>query len=228
MSCQVNWHARAVQVSAPFGGPPGPVHSLPLYEGTSVEGNYLAFSTSGVGSIPPTLLDSQAVQRRGPPLTFGFVPTAWVDLDHSAWPWLFVGTSCPSETQRAHAGCSHLSVPSPISALAPFGYSACAIPPPWRGSRAQSFLALWKVGNLMFPLRVMAHAGSHLSGSSPLSTMASPLGLLSPASVPPLMRAKVHSTMYYPSIDLSFDRFGPLSLALAPYWLLGGHCPTEI
>ena len=55
-SCQVNWHAKTVQVSAPFGGPwpPGPIHRLPLYERTSVEGTYLAFSTSGVGFIPPT------------------------------------------------------------------------------------------------------------------------------------------------------------------------------
>ena len=42
-------------------------YRLPLYEGTSGEGAYLAFSTSGVGSIPPTSRNSQAVQRRRPP-----------------------------------------------------------------------------------------------------------------------------------------------------------------
>ena len=78
------------------------------------------------------------------------------------------------------------------------GYSACAVPPPWRGSRAQSFLP--------YGSSVPTEIQTRTWGLTP-SDLASPiLGLLSP--MPPSTRVKEHSTMYYPQIELSMIGLG--------------------
>ena len=73
----------------PQGDPPGPVHRIPLYDGTSFEGTYLFLFYLRQDAVPPALLDSQAVQRRGHPIvvsrvTFSFLSphSGYIDLDH--------------------------------------------------------------------------------------------------------------------------------------------------
>ena len=92
------------------------------------------------------------------------------------------------------------------------------IPPPWRGSMAQPSYLM----GTSFPLRFMAPLERSRPSVRPDKYHGAPPGLLSP--VPPSMRAKVHCQYHVLpiQIDLSLDRLGPLSLALAP-WGTSSH-----
>ena len=159
-SCQVNWHVRAFQMSTSSGGAPGPVLRLPLYDGT-----YLAYSTLGVGSIPPTLLGSQAAQRRGPPITFSCLPLRRI--------WTI--QPGPGSLSRHFVPLRlsvHMRAFTPLGVPRLVGWHPSAtqpVQPPSHG-KGQGHSHFSPYGNSLFPLRFMAYAGPRLSGCSPPTT----------------------------------------------------------
>ena len=174
-----------------------------------------------MGLIPPALLDSQAVQRRGHPITFGFLPP-WVEngpFSLAMAPYWDLET--PPEAPLRLSAHMYMRTFTPLGVHVPRLVR-------WRPRATQPVLSPRVKGTVIsylmgtsFPLRFMAPLERSHPLVRPDKCHGAPLGTAQPCAT----LDEGHDTQYHVlsiQIDLSLDRFGPLSLALAP-WVTSSH-----